>query len=99
MGASCIFLGDELSAAGFRLAGAEARVPPPGGADGCLQQALKDADVVLIGCGCARELAPSALEAALALLSPQVMVVPDWYGAQIAADPAAKARRVLGLET
>lgn len=99
MSTSTIFLGDELSAAGFRLAGVDARVPAPGDEASCLEQALKDAHVVLVGTGCARAIAPAALEAALALLAPLVILVPEWDGTQLAAEPARKVRQVLGLET
>ena len=99
MSASTIFLGDELSAAGFRLAGVDARVPSTGDEASWLEQALKEARVVLLGTRCARAIAPVALEAALALLSPLVILVPEWDGTQLAAEPANKVRRVLGLET
>lgn len=94
-----IFLGDELSAAGYRLAGVDARVPSPGDETACFEKALKEARMVLVGSRCARAIPPAVLEAALALLSPLVMVVPDWDGTQLASEPANKVRRVLGLET
>ena len=97
MSSASIFVGDELSAAGFRLCGVDARVPAPGDEAGCLKTALTEARVVLLGSGCARAIPPAALDAALALLSPLVMVVPAWDGSQIAADPANRVRRVLGL--
>ncbi|MDD5176165.1 MAG: hypothetical protein PHQ05_07075 [Sterolibacterium sp.] len=94
-----IFLGDELSAAGYRLAGVDARVPRPGDESGCFEKALQEARIVLVGSRCAKAIPPVALETALALLSPLVMVVPDWDGTQLASEPANKVRRVLGLET
>jgi len=101
MSSSSIFLGDELSAAGYRLAGVDARVPSPGDEAACLEEALKEAEarVVLLATRCAKAIPPAALEAALALLSPLVIVVPDWDGTQLATEPANKVRRVLGLET
>ncbi len=99
MSVASIFVGDELSAAGFRLCGLETRVPSRGDENGCLQQALEEAPIVLIGSRCAEALPPAALEAALALISPLVMVVPDWDGTALRSDPANKVRRVLGLET
>jgi vacuolar-type H+-ATPase subunit F/Vma7 len=94
-----IFLGDELSAAGYRLAGVDARLPLPGGEADCFEKALKEARMVLVGSRCAQAIPPAALEAALALLSPLVMVVPDWDGTQLASAPANKVRRALGLDT
>lgn len=99
MSAPTIFLGDEVSAAGYRLAGVDTRVPSPGDEAICFEKALKEGRVVLIGSRCARVIPPASLEAALALLSPLVMVVPDWDGTQLASEPANKVRRVLGLET
>ena len=99
MSSPSIFLGDELSAAGYRLAGVDARVPAPGDEAACFDRALKEASIVLIGSRCASSIAPAALEAALALLSPLVVVIPDWDGTQLASEPANKVRRVLGLET
>ena len=99
MALSSIFVGDELSAAGFRLSGVEALVPPPGDETDCLQRAIKEARLVLVGARCAQAIAPAALEAAQALLSPLVMVVPDWDGTESTSDPANKVRRVLGLDT
>ena len=99
MASPSIFVGDELSAAGYRLAGMDARVPAPGDVAACLEGALEDAAIVLVSSGCAKMISPAALEAALALLAPLVMVVPDWDGTQLASDPANKVRRVLGLES
>ena len=99
MASPSIFLGDELSAAGYRLAGVDTRVPSPGDEAACLERALKEAGIVLVGSRCAQAIPPAALEAALALLSPLVMVVPEWDGTQFATEPANKVRRVLGLET
>lgn len=94
-----IFLGDELSAAGYRLAGVDARVPAPGQEEANLATALKQARLVLVSARCARAIPPAALEAALTLVSPLVMVVPEWDGSVPACDPADRVRRVLGLES
>ena len=99
MSSTSVFVGDELSAAGFRLCGLDTRVPLPGREADCFQKALKEARIVLVGSRCAKAIRPVSLEAALALLSPQVMVVPDWDGTQLEGEPAKKVRRVLGLDT
>lgn len=99
MSSPSIFLGDELSAAGYRLAGMETRVPAPGDETACFEKALKEARMVLVSSRCAQAIPPAALEAALAMLSPLVMVIPDWDGTRQASDPANKVRRVLGLDT
>ncbi len=98
MPALSVFLGDELSASGYRLAGVDARVPSPGDEADCFEKALKDARIVIVGARCARAIPAVALEAALALLSPLVIVVPDWDGTQLVNTPANKVRRALGLD-
>lgn len=99
MSAPRIFLGDELSAAGYRLAGVDVRAPSPGDEAASFAAALKEARMVLVSSRCAAGIPPAALEAALALISPLVMVVPEWDGTPLASEPANKVRRVLGLET
>lgn len=99
MALASVFLGDELSAAGYRLAGVDARVPPLGEEAACFETALREARLVLVGARCARAIAPAVLEPALGLRSPLVMVVPDWDGTGLATEPANKVRRVLGLES
>ena len=98
MSAFSIFLGDEVSAAGYRLAGVDARVPVPGDEAASFEKALAEARIVMVGARCARAIPAAALEAAQALLSPLVIVVPDWDGTQLASSPANKVRLVLGLE-
>jgi vacuolar-type H+-ATPase subunit F/Vma7 len=98
MTSASVFLGDELSAAGYRLAGVDARVPAPGEEAACLETALKEARLVLLSARCARAIAPAVLEPALALCAPLVVVVPDWDGTRLSIEPADKVRRILGLE-
>lgn len=88
-----------MSAAGYRLAGVDARVPEPGQEATYFKEALKEARIVLISSRCAKTIPPAALEAALGLLSPLVIVVPEWDGTQPVCEPANRVRRVLGLQT
>jgi vacuolar-type H+-ATPase subunit F/Vma7 len=98
MPSQVVYLGDELSAAGFRLAGVSARVPPQGEEGPWLQAAMGEAQLVLLGSRCAAALSPGALEAALASRVPLVMVIPAFDGAPAPSDPAVKVRRLLGVE-
>ena len=84
-----------MSAAGYRLAGVDSRVPSAGEEATCFQTALKEAHLVLVGARCARAITSAVLEPALGLRSPLVMVVPDWDGTRLATEPASKVRRVL----
>ena len=92
-----VFVGDEVTAAGFRLAGIGVRVPRPGGELAALLAACGEASVVLLGAACAATLPQPVLESALAGLAPLVVIVPDATGREPPADPAAKVRRLLGV--
>jgi vacuolar-type H+-ATPase subunit F/Vma7 len=93
-----VYLGDELSAAGFRLAGVSARVPPKGEEAQWLHQAMRDAQLVLVGSSCAAATPATLMDAALCSLSPLVMVMPDLSGAPAPRDPGVRVRRLIGVE-
>jgi vacuolar-type H+-ATPase subunit F/Vma7 len=90
-----VYVGEELAAAGFRLAGADARVPEPGRESACLAEARSQAAVVLLGAGVAARIPEETLAAALTAASPLVLIVPE-EGAHEKRDPAKKTRRLLG---
>jgi vacuolar-type H+-ATPase subunit F/Vma7 len=92
------YVGDAVTAAGFRLAGALVFSPPPGGEAAALAQARAAARVVLLS-GQAAEAIPRAdLDAALAALQPLTAIVPGHGSELSAADPAERVRAQLGLE-
>lgn len=93
-----IFLGDEVSAAGYRLAGARVRTPRPGEEAAALALARGEAPLVLLSAAVAARLAVAELGAAQAALAPLVLVVPDLQGRQPLPDLAARLRSQLGLE-
>ena len=95
---SPIYLGDEFSAAGYRLAGASVRVPAPGGESAALAHACAEAPLVLISAALAARIDADALRAASAALAPLVLVVPDPQGAAAMPDLASRLRAQLGLE-
>jgi vacuolar-type H+-ATPase subunit F/Vma7 len=92
-----IFVGDEVSGAGFRLAGAEVRIPVPGKEAETLERACADAELVLLGTDTARAIAPAVLAAALARLRPALVLVEDIRGRAPLPDPSEGLRRRLGL--
>ena len=98
MPARIVYLGDEVTAAGFRLAGVEPRVPARGGETEALTAALREAAIVLVGIRCANAIAPRTLTDALALRMPRVMVIPDLDGTRPSSNPATRVRRILGIE-
>lgn len=97
MAATC-YLGDEIGATGFRLAGAAVRIAVPGEEADALAAALRDSQLVLVSAPVAARLPARALERALAALTPMTVVVPDLSGEAAWPDPAERLRRQLGLE-
>lgn len=93
-----VFLGDEISAAGFRLAGAQVRTPPAGEETSFLEWARREAPLVLITAELASRIPASALSRALAAVAPPVLVVPDVRARVLPPDLSALIRRQLGIE-
>jgi vacuolar-type H+-ATPase subunit F/Vma7 len=93
-----VYLGDEVSAAGYRLAGARVRVPQPGAESAELAAARADAPLVLVSAAVAARIGVRELQQALAALSPLVMIVPDLHGQAPMPDLAARLSSQLGIE-
>ncbi|CAG1001422.1 hypothetical protein BURK1_02889 [Burkholderiales bacterium] len=93
-----IYLGDETTAAGYALAGVDARVPDAGSESQALARARAEAPLVLVAADVAARIDAGELDAALAALAPLTLVVPDLAGAAPMPDVAAVIRRDLGLE-
>jgi vacuolar-type H+-ATPase subunit F/Vma7 len=92
------YVGDAVSAAGFRLAGARTFSPSPGEEAGALAQARRVADLVLVSDEVAAALPRTELNALLTTLQPLVAIVPRPGEALSARDPAERVRAQLGLE-
>jgi vacuolar-type H+-ATPase subunit F/Vma7 len=95
---AALFLGDELSAAGFRLGGIDARTPPLGEEAAYFERAREEALFVLITAEVAARLPRALLEHALNAGRPLVAVLPDVRGRLPPPDLAAALRRQLGME-
>jgi len=93
-----IYLGDDVSAAGYRLAGARVRTPAAGDVRAALTRALVDAPLVLVSAALATDIGEAALLPALAATEPLVLVVADANGSAAPPDVAARMRAQLGLE-
>jgi len=96
--AAAVFIGDELSAAGFRLTGVETVVAEQDTAAEALHEARKDAGLVIMTAELARHVPAAKLEAALIAEAPAVAIVPDVLFRRPLPDLAKKLRRVLGIE-
>ena len=94
------YIGDEVTAAGYRLAGAEARVPVPSEAGDVFRRACSDgADVILLSAALAPEVDPGELSAALIAEAPLVAIVADVFGRCPPPDVARDVRLALGIES
>lgn len=93
-----IYIGDELTAAGFRLAGAQVLLPAAGEEAASLARAQRDGQLVLLSADVAARLPRELLGAALAALAPLTLVVPDLLGRQPLPDRAQRLRRRMGME-
>jgi vacuolar-type H+-ATPase subunit F/Vma7 len=92
-----VFVGDEVEAAGFRLAGLSVRTPAVDELMEVLQWARANAPLVLISAATARRLPQAALENLLAGVTPPVVVVPDVHRETPTPDLASRLRQQLGV--
>jgi vacuolar-type H+-ATPase subunit F/Vma7 len=92
-----VFIGDELTASGFRLGGARVHIADDVDVEEAFENAAAGADLVLISAHCVALLPADTLAAALSALRPLVMVVPDATGTQ-PPDVAKHVRHTLDLE-
>jgi vacuolar-type H+-ATPase subunit F/Vma7 len=97
---TAVFLGDELTAAGFRLTGVDTVVvvPEPEAAGEALQAARKQAALVIMTADLARHVPADELEAALMAEVPALAVIPDVLFRTLVPDLAKRLRRALGIE-
>jgi vacuolar-type H+-ATPase subunit F/Vma7 len=93
------FIGDELTALGYRLAGARVVVPAADTVLESFEHALADGPVVLVAASSALRLPPERLERALSAPSPLTLVVPDADNRGRVPDLAARVRAALGVAT
>jgi len=93
-----VYIGDEVSAAGFRLAGARVSVPDEGAEAAALADARAAAPLVLVSAAIAARIPEGEMAKALAALAPLTLIVPDLAGTVPVPDVAARLRRQLGME-
>ena len=93
-----VFIGDEVTAAGFRLAGLETRVPVPEETISALQAArAANPPLILLTAEFAGHIEPRTLERVLAAASPPVQLVTDAAGRTPVPDLAARIRSQVGV--
>lgn len=97
MSPRCCFIGEEVTAAGLRLAGVEVHQPPPADIAALFQRLRAEAGLVLLDAAAAEALPPDLLAQALREQRPLVQVIPDLRGRHPPADRTAALKRQLGL--
>ncbi len=93
-----IYLGDEVGAAGWRMAGAGVSTPARRDATAALDAARAQASLVLISAALVPAIGADALQRALAAPTPLLLVVPDLHAEVPLPDLATRLRTQLGLE-
>lgn len=93
-----VFIGDEVSAAGYRLAGAEVYSPRAGDTVKVFRKVCEHADVVMVTAVAARNIPAPEIEDAMVATAPLVLVVEDARGHLAPANLEDTVHAVLGLE-
>ncbi|MEO8676090.1 MAG: V-type ATP synthase subunit F [Casimicrobiaceae bacterium] len=92
------YIGDEATAAGFSLAGAQVAIPAAGGEAAALAFARDNAALILVSAFIAARIPPRDMAAAELALSPLTLIIPDLRDEVAPPDLAMRLRRQLGLE-
>ena len=92
-----LFLGDPVTAAGFRLAGFATLSPEADAIHAAFLAALEDAPLVVVSRALVERIGPAALREAIARADPPVSVVADVTGPPRSL--SGQVRRALGVET
>lgn len=92
-----VYIGDEIGAAGHRLAGTQVLVPGVGEEAQALSAACRHGTWVLLSSEIAQRLPAAVLAHACAARHPLVLVVPDTQGQVPRPDLALRLRTQLGL--
>ncbi|MEW6648405.1 V-type ATP synthase subunit F [Sulfurivermis fontis] len=93
-----IFIGDETSAAGYRLAGLRTRSPRADEVLEVFRWACAETDLLLLGVAQARQLPAEELADALHRLQPQILIVPDIQQQIPMRDLPVRIRTQLGMK-
>jgi vacuolar-type H+-ATPase subunit F/Vma7 len=95
--AAPIYVGEETSAAGWRIAGVCTVVPEEGLELAAFIDACARAPMVLVAASVAARIPEAVLRASQAALKPVTLIVPDLAGGPVP-DVAARLRHQLGLD-
>lgn len=93
-----VYIGDEVSAAGFRLAGVRVRVPDGNDYHHAIEWAMQQTSLVLLSSAIASEIPRAELDGYLANLDPAIVVVPDVRGTHGMLELSTRIRTQLGVQ-
>jgi vacuolar-type H+-ATPase subunit F/Vma7 len=93
-----VFIGDEVTAAGFRLAGCAVEIPRPGQAGETLKRARQSAELVFMTAAEAATVPPRELDQALREPSPLLLIIPDINATREPPEMETRIRALLGIE-
>lgn len=97
--AQVIFIGDEVTAAGYRLAGVACYDPDAGSLPGLLAEMRKNGcDLMMITAQYAGRLSPEKVTDMTLWSHPLVVILPDIRNHQMPPDLEVAVRRELGIE-
>lgn len=94
-----VFIGDELTGAGFRLAGLRVRGLSVDTVEADFRRALEEAPFVVLTARAAAGLPAVVVDAAVRAASPPVAIVPEAAGGPALPDMGRAVRRALGVES
>jgi vacuolar-type H+-ATPase subunit F/Vma7 len=93
-----IFIGDELTATGFRLTGLETLTPEPADVAAAFAESCRRAALVIVAGECAHRIPQDSLEAAVIAGAPTVVVVPDVLGRGEPTSLTRRMKSILGID-
>ena len=96
---SAIFIGDELTATGFRLTGLETLAPEPADVAAAFADSRRRAALVIVTAECARCVPEDLLGSALVADPPTVVIIPDVLARVEPTPLARRMKSILGIET
>ena len=91
------FIGDEVSAAAYRLCGVDVRIADSNNVAVLINEACARASLVLVGSSVARYLDSLEIDSLMARIKPAVLIVPDVRGLHEVPDIASRIHGQLGM--
>ncbi len=95
--AVAVYIGDEISAASYRLCGVDVRIAGRHNVSSLIKQAYKSASLLLVGSSTAQLLPAEELDKLMTNITPPVLVVPDVAGGPAMPDITTLIHRQLGM--